>query len=55
MASVSENCKWRIRKQFAEGQPTPCKVYGYTRDYAIIPEEANLVQGIFADYLCGMD
>jgi len=52
--SVSENCKWRIRKQFAEGQPTPCKVYGYTREYEIIPEEAAVVKGIFADYLGGM-
>jgi len=51
---VSENCKWRIRKQFAEGKPTPCKVYGYTRDYEIIPEEAAVVRQIFADYLGGM-
>ena len=52
--STSENCKWRIRKQFAEGQPTPCKVYGYTRDYEIIPEEAAVVKQIFADYIGGM-
>jgi hypothetical protein len=52
--SVSENCIWRIRRQFAEGKPTPCKVYGYTRDYVIIPEEAAIVQQIFADYLGGM-
>ena len=52
--SVSENCIWRIRRQFAEGKPTPCKVYGYTRDYEIIPKEAAVVQGIFADYLSGM-
>jgi len=52
--SCSENCKWRIRKQFAEGKPTPCKVYGYTRDYEIIPEEAEIVRQIFADYLGGM-
>ena len=52
--STSENCKWRIRKQFAEGLPTPCKVYGYTRDYEIIPEEAAVVRGIFADYLSDM-
>jgi len=52
--SCSENCKWRIRKQFAEGQPTPCKVYGYTRDYEIIPAEAAVVRSIFADYLGGM-
>jgi len=52
--SCSENCKWRIRKQFAEGKPTPCKVYGYTRDYEIISEEAAVVRQIFADYLGGM-
>ncbi len=52
--NVSENCKWRIRKQFAEGKPTPCKVYGYTRDYEIIPEEAEIVRQIFADCLGGM-
>ena len=52
--SVSENCTWRIRRQFAEGKPTPCKVYGYTREYEIIPEEAAVVKDIFADYLSGM-
>jgi hypothetical protein len=55
--SCSENCKWRIRNKFAEGQPTPCKVYGYKREggtFTIIPEEAAVVQGIFADYLGGM-
>jgi len=52
--NVSENCKWRIRKQFSEGKPTPCKVYGYTRDYEIIPEEATVVRQVFADYLGGM-
>jgi len=52
--SVSENCTWRIRRQFAEGKPTSCKVYGYTREYAIIPEEAAVVRQIFADYLGGM-
>ena len=52
--STSENCKWRIRNDFKEGKSTPCKVYGYTRDYEIIPEEAAVVKGIFADYLGGM-
>ena len=52
--STSENCKWRIRNDFKQGLPTPCKVYGYTRDYEIIPEEAALVRQIFADYLGGM-
>jgi DNA invertase Pin-like site-specific DNA recombinase len=52
--SCSENCKWRIRKDFQEGKPTPCKVYGYARDFTIIPVEAAVVKGIFADYLSGM-
>jgi DNA invertase Pin-like site-specific DNA recombinase len=52
--SCSENCKWRIRKDFQEGKPTPCKVYGYTRAFEIVPEEAAVVKGIFADYLGGM-
>jgi len=52
--AVSENCMWRIRKQFAEGKPTPCKVYGYNRDYTIIPDEAVVVKQIFSDYLSGM-
>lgn len=56
--SVSENCKWRIRKDFKEG-----KAAGYTRIYGfnykagkltVIPEEAEVVRMIFADYLGGM-
>ena len=30
--SVSENCKWRVRKQFSEGKPTPYRVYGYRQE-----------------------
>jgi len=52
--SVSENCKWRIRKQFAEGQPTPCKVYGYTRDYEIIPEQAAVRLASFSVLLASL-
>ena len=29
-------------------------MYGYTRDYVIIPEEAAVVQCIFTDYISGM-
>ncbi|NLD97329.1 MAG: recombinase family protein, partial [Synergistaceae bacterium] len=56
--SVSENCKWRIRKDFNEGKPAGhMHVYGY--DYkagklTIVPEEAEVVRIIFADYLSGM-
>lgn len=56
--SVSENCKWRIRKDFKEGKPSNnIRVYGY--DYkggklTVIPEEAEVVRMIFADYLGGL-
>ena len=53
---VSENCRWRIRKNFKEGKTTPCRVYGYKISrgvFTIIPEEAAVVQQIFADYLAG--
>ena len=56
--SVSENCKWRIRKDFREGKPSNnIRVYGY--DYnagklTVIPEEADVVRMIFADYLSGL-
>ena len=53
---VSENCRWRIRKDFREGKTTPCRVYGYRLEcgiFTIIPEEAAVVQQIFSDYLAG--
>lgn len=56
--SVSENCKWRIRKDFKEGKNSNnIRMYGY--DYkqghlTVIPEEAEVVRMIFADYLGGM-
>ena len=56
--SVSENCKWRIRKDYNEGKPSNnIRIYGY--DYkagklTIIPEEAEVVRMIFADYLSGL-
>jgi len=55
--SVSENCIWRIRKQFAEGKPTGGNLLGYRQEnsvFIIIPEEAELVKQIFEDYLSGM-
>ena len=54
---VSENCKWRIRKDFQEGKPNIGKLLGYRlKDgvFLIIPEEATIVKQIFADYLNGM-
>jgi DNA invertase Pin-like site-specific DNA recombinase len=56
--SVSENCKWRIRKDYKDGKPSNnIRVYGY--DYkagklTVIPEEAEVVRMIFADYLSGL-
>jgi site-specific DNA recombinase len=56
--SVSENCKWRIRNEFKNGNPTcGLQLYGY--DYCegkliINPLEAETVRMIYADYLSGM-
>ena len=55
--SVSENCKWRIRKNFKEGIPTFFRIYGYrfvNSKLELVPEEAEIVRMIFADYLLGM-
>jgi len=55
--SCSENCRWHIRKQFAEGKPTGGNMLGYKQVngvFTIIPEEAELVRQIFDDYLSGM-
>ena len=54
---VSENCKWRIRKDFQEGRPNIGRLLGYRlKDsvFVIVPEEAAIVKQIFADYLSGM-
>jgi DNA invertase Pin-like site-specific DNA recombinase len=56
--SVSENCKWRIQKNFKEGKHSNhIRIYGY--DYkggklTIIPKEAEIVKMIFSDYLSGL-
>ena len=55
--SVSENCKWRIRKKFENGIPMSTLLLGYKiqhGDFEIIPEEAEIVRMIFNDYLSGM-
>jgi site-specific DNA recombinase len=56
--SVSENCKWRIRKQFEEGKPVSLRfIYGYSCDKGVLtvrPDEAEVVRMIFDDYLGGM-
>ena len=55
--SVSENCKWRIRKDFEQGKPNTGRLMGYRlKDgvFVIVPEEAEIVRQIFTDYLSGM-
>ena len=55
--SVSENMKWRIRKNFEEGRPWVGFMLGYRlRDgeYQVVPDEAATVRRIFSDYLSGM-
>ncbi len=54
--SVSENCRWRIRKKFNEGTPTGMIIYGYTvknGTFTIVPEEAAVVKLIFSLFLNG--
>ena len=54
--SVSENMKWRIRKNFSEGKLWSARMLGYRQEnsrYIVIPEEAAVVRRIFADYLNG--
>lgn len=46
--SVSENCKWRIRKKFEQGIPTGFGMYGYevrNGSFVIKPEEINAIYG----------
>lgn len=55
--SASENQKWRIKKNFEDGMPWSGQVLGYkyvNGVYIVKPEEAEIVRGIFADYLSGM-
>lgn len=55
--SVSENCKWRIRGDFKEGKISGMRMFGFTLDKGklmVVPQEAEIVRSIFADYLSGM-
>lgn len=56
--SVSENCKWRIRKGFADGELINLRfLFGYRiekGEIKIDPEEADIVRMIFKDYISGM-
>jgi len=54
--SCSDNCKWRIRKGFEQGQPNTCTMLGYrlvNGVITVIPDEAVIVQEIFNLYLSG--
>lgn len=54
--SVSENQKWRVKKNFEEGKPWNTTMLGYRyRNGALVvePEEAELVKRIFSEYLQG--
>ena len=55
--SVSENCKWRIRRDFAAGEGNIFDMYGYKirgGEYEIVPEEADVVRKIYTWYLDGV-
>jgi len=55
--SASENQKWRIHEMFKQGRPNTGRMLGYRLfdgKLYIVPEEAEIVKHIFADYLSGM-
>ena len=56
--SASENCKWRIRKRFENGELANLRfMFGYRivkGKVEINPEEATVVRMIFEDYISGM-
>ena len=55
--SVSENMKWRIRKNFENGKPWSGLILGYrfqNGQFVVVPEEAEIVKRIFQEYLGGL-
>lgn len=55
--SVSENMKWRVRRNFEEGKPWGRAPYGYTIEnskFVIVPKESEAVKLIFKLYLDGI-
>lgn len=55
--SASENQKWRIKRNFEEGMPWNGALLGYRLKngrYEIVPEEAEIVRRIYAEYLSGL-
>lgn len=55
--SISENIKWRVKKQFEKGIPNGhSRVFGYRWEgdhLVIVPEEATIVKRIFQNFLDG--
>jgi len=54
--SCSENCKWKIRKGFEQGQTNNCTMLGYrlvNGEIIIVPQEAKIAKEIFDLYLSG--
>lgn len=54
--SASENQKWRVRQNFEQGKPWRGYMMGYRYDgerYVVVPDEAEIVRSIYADYLSG--
>ena len=55
--SLSQNIKWRVRKNYEQGKPhAHLKLYGYRwegDERVIEPDEAEVVRYIFAEYLSG--
>ena len=54
--SASENQKWRVRQNFENGQPWRGFMLGYRYkdgQYIVVPEEAEIVRSIYADFLSG--
>ena len=56
--SVSENCKWRIRKRFQNGELVSLRyMFGYKIKNGVIeidPAQAKVVRQIYKDYLDGL-
>ena len=52
--SVSENMKWRVKRNFENGLPWNCTIFGYrfnSEQFVVYPKESDIVKQIFNDYL----